>query len=64
MQNRNGQDVLDSSAELMRKDGFVIMADFCSEELIKKLGDTAIQRLKDLRETLGDKEIGIGSSAG
>ena len=58
------QATLGQSVERIRSDGFVLLENLCSEEMLKQLAGVAIKRLQELQSALGNREIGIGSAAG
>lgn len=45
-------------------DGFVLLPERCSNETMDQILEVSRQRVRDVREALGTREIGIGSAAG
>lgn len=48
----------------LTSDGFVLLHQLCSSELVETLLDVSRRRAREIRDALGTKEIGIGSAAG
>ncbi|MGI9260672.1 MAG: hypothetical protein ACR2QR_01480, partial [Woeseiaceae bacterium] len=44
--------------------GFVLSPQACAPELIEQLLSVSHTRIHEIREALGDKDIGVGSAAG
>ena len=52
------------SVDRLASDGFVLLHQLCSSELVDLMLDVSLRRARALRKVLGEKEIGIGSAAG
>ena len=50
--------------EQLTTDGFVLLSDRCSEDVLKQILEVSRQRVREVQEALGGREIGIGSAAG
>jgi len=55
---------IETLVERLSADGFVLVQDAVDGELVDRLLDAAIREAGTARAALGDKEIGIGSTAG
>ncbi|MEJ2171303.1 MAG: phytanoyl-CoA dioxygenase family protein [Woeseiaceae bacterium] len=48
----------------LASDGFVLLHELCGSEMVKSVLGVSRRRAREVREALGDREIGIGSAAG
>ena len=53
-----------SSQNKFETDGFAVLHQVCSSELVEKILDVSQRRSSAIQDALGAKEIGIGSAAG
>jgi ectoine hydroxylase-related dioxygenase (phytanoyl-CoA dioxygenase family) len=59
----NGNDI-EEALNRFTSDGFLIMHNLCDENLVNHVRHTSLTRAQAIKDTLGSKEIGIGSAAG
>lgn len=52
------------AAERLDRDGFVVLPRLCDGRFVERIFETAKRRADEVRNALGEKEIGIGSAAG
>lgn len=52
------------AAEQIVTDGFVLLPELCTSEFVERILGIAKHRLQEVRNALGDRQIGIGSAAG
>lgn len=55
---------MSESVDQLTLEGFVLLHQLCSSELRELLLDVSRRRARTIRETLGERKIGIGSAAG
>lgn len=62
--NVGGESALSGAARKIAADGFVVLNQLCSEEIVAGILDVSRRKSQEIRSAVGDKEIGIGSAAG
>lgn len=60
----DGQNSNRSLVDRLTSDGFVLLPNLCDGDIVETLMDECIRRANDIRQALGNREIGIGSAAG
>jgi ectoine hydroxylase-related dioxygenase (phytanoyl-CoA dioxygenase family) len=58
------ESVLSESISKIATDGFVLLKQLCSEEMVAAILDVSRRKSREIRNALGAREIGIGSAAG
>ncbi|MGD8679827.1 MAG: phytanoyl-CoA dioxygenase family protein [Lysobacterales bacterium] len=53
-----------AAAELLDRDGFVLLPELASTGFLQRLTDVSRQRIREVTAALGDRDIGIGSADG